>query len=74
MGDESLNVTERIFQWDTSELTNISQGAILTFYFLSRHDESEYTCTTIITSPYLTSVVVINSTELLTVNCKLSIH
>ena len=73
MGDESLNVTERIFQWDTSELTNISQEVNLTFYSLSRHNESNYTCTTTITSPYLTSVVVLNSTEILTVNCTLSI-
>ena len=70
MGDESLDVTQRIIQWDTSELSNISQGANLTFDPLSHYNESEYRCSISITSPYLTNMVVLNSTEILTVNCK----
>ena len=71
MGDESLDV-DVMFVWErpSSEI-NVSQDAIpLTFEALNCTDEGDYTCTAMINSPYLHDMVVLNKTEIVTVNCK----
>ena len=58
MGDESLDVTERIIRWDKLTSTNqheVYRGATLTFSSLKHANEGEYRCNQTITSPYLLS-------------------
>ena len=62
-GDERLAVSGRRFRWDRAGgRMGIAHEANLTFIRLSRADEGNYTCTSTITSPYLTSSLTVNIT------------
>ena len=66
-----MNVTTTMWDKLSGASSSIDfQGDNLTFDSLSRHNESEYRCTTTITSPYLTNLVVLNATKMVTVNRK----
>ena len=62
VGDESLAVTEQTFRWDRVDdgsIIEASTSANLILDQLSLQNEGQYMCTSVTTSPYLTSMPVV---------------
>ena len=72
-GDESLSVSNTMFQWDRVSGGNmrVSRNPTLTFDPLLYVHEGEYRCTATITSPYLIETPVATETIRVTVSRKL---
>ena len=65
VGDDSLVATEQTFRWDKvdGDLMMEATSDTITFDPLSLEDEGQYTCTSVTTSPYLTSMPMLSNTE-----------